>query len=85
MRSRQNAFAYIHGHAVGGTNPGLLEAMSLTDLNLVFDVNFNHNVALDSALYWQADTLVDLIQKSEQLDNIAIATLAEKSTHHYFK
>lgn len=76
---RQNAFAYIHGHAVGGTNPGLLEAMSLTDLNLVFDVNFNHNVALDSALYWQADTLVDLIQKSEQLDNIAIATLAEKA------
>ena len=76
---RQNAFAYIHGHAVGGTNPGLLEAMSLTDLNLVFDVNFNHNVALDSALYWQTDTLVDLIQKSEKLDNTAIAALAEKA------
>ena len=76
---RQNAFAYIHGHEVGGTNPGLLEAMSLTDLNLVFDVNFNQNVALDSALYWQADTLADLIQKSEELDEIAIVALAEKA------
>lgn len=76
---RKNAFAYIHGHAVGGTNPGLLEAMSLTDLNLVFDVNFNRNVALDAALYWQADTLVDLIQKSEQLDSMAIAVLADKA------
>lgn len=76
---RQNAYAYIHGHAVGGTNPGLLEAMSATDLNLVFDVNFNHNVALDAALYWQKDNLVKLINQSEQLDTKQIAELAEKA------
>ena len=26
---RENAFAYIHGHEVGGTNPGLLEALDI--------------------------------------------------------
>ena len=31
---RKEAFAYIHGHEVGGTNPGLLEALAQTDLNL---------------------------------------------------
>ena len=37
---RKEAFAYIHGHEVGGTNPGLLEAMAQTDLNLVLGVSF---------------------------------------------
>ena len=73
---RQKAFAYLHGHAVGGTNPGLLEAMSATDLNLVFDVSFNRNVALSSALYWQKDTLTDLIAEAEKLSLSEIETLA---------
>ena len=31
---RKEAFAYIHGHEVGGTNPGLLEALdSLEDVS----------------------------------------------------
>ncbi|GFH42422.1 rhamnosyltransferase [Lactococcus hodotermopsidis] len=76
---RQNAFAYIHGHAVGGTNPGLLEAMSATDLNLVFDVNFNHNVALDSALFWQLDNLSELMTQAEKLEKSEVATLAKKA------
>lgn len=42
---RNQAFAYIHGHEVGGTNPGLLEALAQTDLNLVLDVDFNRQVA----------------------------------------
>ena len=73
---RQKAFAYLHGHAVGGTNPGLLEAMSATDLNLVFDVSFNRNVALSSALYWQKDTLTDLIAEAEKLSLSEIEALA---------
>ena len=31
---RKNAYLYIHGHSVGGTNPSLLEALSLTNLNI---------------------------------------------------
>ena len=73
---RQKAFAYLHGHAVGGTNPGLLEAMSATDLNLVLDVSFNRNVALSSALYWQKDTLTDLIAEAEKLSLSEIEALA---------
>lgn len=50
---RKEAFAYIHGHEVGGTNPGLLEAMAQTDLNLVLGVSFNRSVAQDTACYWK--------------------------------
>ena len=49
---RENAFAYVHGHEVGGTNPSLLESLSSTQLNLLIDVGFNHDVAHDAALYW---------------------------------
>ena len=76
---RQQAFAYIHGHAVGGTNPGLLEAMGATDLNLVYDVSFNRNVALDSALFWQLDNLTALIAQAEKLETLEITRLAEQA------
>lgn len=52
---RQNAFAYIHGHSVGGTNPSLLEAMVVTKLNILFDVNFNREVGLDTCIYFDSD------------------------------
>ena len=76
---RQQAFAYIHGHAVGGTNPGLLEAMGATDLNLVYDVSFNRNVALDSALFWQLDNLTALIAQAEKLETLEIDQLATRA------
>lgn len=49
---RENAYAYFHGHTVGGTNPSLIEALGSTDLNLLVDVGFNKEVAEDCALYW---------------------------------
>lgn len=76
---RQQAFAYIHGHAVGGTNPGLLEAMSATDLNLVYDVSFNRNVALDSAFFWQLDNLTTLMAQAEKLKGSEIDQLAARA------
>ena len=62
---RNQAFAYIHGHEVGGTNPGLLEALAQTDLNLVLGVDFNRQVAQETVLYWQKTTgnLADLINQ----------------------
>ena len=66
---RQNAFAYIHGHSVGGTNPGLLEALSTTDVNLLFDVTFNRYVARDYALYFKNQSeLTSLINSVETLE-----------------
>lgn len=49
---RENAYGYLHGHEVGGTNPSLLEALESTDLNLLLDVGFNREVGGDSAIYW---------------------------------
>ncbi len=64
---RQNAFAYFHGHEVGGTNPSLLEAMATTDCNLLLGVGFNREVAKEAALYWEKDkgNLVRLMEKAE--------------------
>ncbi|AND79147.1 beta 1-4 rhamnosyltransferase Cps2T [Streptococcus pantholopis] len=64
---REHAFAYIHGHEVGGTNPGLLEALAHTDLNLVLGVDFNRSVAGEAALYWNKEES-DLAQLLERVD-----------------
>ena len=66
---RENAYAYIHGHEVGGTNPSLLEAMASTKLNLVLDVPFNREVADKSALYWtkEKNNLKEILSLAESL------------------
>ncbi|NRG30261.1 glycosyltransferase, partial [Bacillus circulans] len=51
-RVRENAYAYLHGHEVGGTNPSLLEAMAATKINVLLDVIFNSEVGMDGALYF---------------------------------
>ena len=70
---RKEAFAYIHGHEVGGTNPGLLEALAQTDLNLVLGVSFNQTVAKDSAHYWTKETgnLAHLIDQVDSLEDVS--------------
>lgn len=70
---RKEAFAYIHGHEVGGTNPGLLEALAQTDLNLVLGVSFNQTVAKDSAQYWTKETgnLAHLIDQVDLLEDVS--------------
>ena len=50
---RKNAYLYIHGHSVGGTNPSLIEALSLTDLNLLYDVCFNRDIGQNTCLYFK--------------------------------
>lgn len=62
---RENAYAYLHGHEVGGTNPSLLEALGSTKLNLLLDVGFNREVGIDAALYWTKEdgNLAGLIDK----------------------
>ena len=82
MKIREKAFAYFHGHEVGGTNPSLLEALASTQLNLLLDVGFNREVAEDGALYWTKEEgkLAGLINA---VDNIApedVDILNAKST-----
>lgn len=85
---RNQAFAYIHGHEVGGTNPGLLEALAQTDLNLIYNVDFNHQVAQETALYWNKEygnlsQLIDSVDGKvsfEDLGNAAKANMKENYT-----
>lgn len=76
---RENAFAYLHGHEVGGTNPSLLEGLSATNLNLLLDVPFNREVALDTALYWTKapGSLAACLQKAEAMPEEARSAMGE--------
>ncbi len=78
---RENAYAYFHGHTVGGTNPSLIEALGSTDLNLLVDVGFNREVAEDCALYWSRDVgdLARLIDEVDTMDADEIARMGEKA------
>lgn len=78
---RENAYAYFHGHTVGGTNPSLIEALGSTDLNLLVDVGFNKEVAEDCALYWSRKPggLAKLIDKADQMSADEIAEMGRRA------
>ena len=78
---RENAYAYFHGHTVGGTNPSLIEALGSTDLNLLVDVGFNKEVAEDCALYWsrKPGSLAKLIDKADRMSADEIAEMGRRA------
>ncbi|MBO0472987.1 rhamnosyltransferase [Enterococcus sp. DIV0840] len=78
---REHAFANLHGHEVGGTNPSLLEALAYTKINMLLAVGFNEEVALDTSFYWikEKESLTKLIQKVDQLTSIQRMKLKEES------
>lgn len=78
---RENAYGYLHGHEVGGTNPSLLEALATTDLNILLDVGFNREVGMDGAVYFSKDeeNLSNLINKLDNEDVENIIKLGSKA------
>lgn len=78
---REEAYGYLHGHEVGGTNPSLLEALASTKLNLLLDVGFNKEVGRDGALYWNKEDgdLSSLIEKADKLEQENILSLESKA------
>ena len=70
MKIRENAWGYLHGHEVGGTNPSLLEALGSTKLNLLLEVGFNLEVGMDAAFYWTKET-GSLSRLIEEIDKIS--------------
>lgn len=49
---RSNCSVYIHGHSAGGTNPGLVEAMSLSLPIFTYDCVYNRETTLDKGFYF---------------------------------
>ena len=49
---RQNCFAYIHGHSVGGTSPALLVPMIMKKLILINDNEFTREVCGNFGVYF---------------------------------
>ena len=84
---RENAYAYFHGHTVGGTNPSLIEALGSTDLNLLVDVGFNREVAEDCALYWsrEENNLAALIDEADKMNEEKILELGRKAKERVAK
>ena len=78
---RENAFAYLHGHEVGGTNPSLVESLAATPVSLALDVPFNRETARDAALYWDKTpgNLAALIDRIETLSEAERSALGEKA------
>ena len=60
---RTNSFCYIHGHSVGGTNPTLVEAISLNNKIICFNSIFNREVCKLNAKYFNNENdLIKLIE-----------------------
>lgn len=80
-RIRKNASAYIHGHSAGGTNPSLLEALSLTDVNILYNACYNEEVGEEAALYFSKEegSLKDIISKVDKLKTKEINEYGEKA------
>lgn len=80
QKIRENAYGYIHGHEVGGTNPSLLEALATTNLNLLLEVGFNKEVAEEGAIYWnkEENNLSNLLNKVDE-------TLSKEEIEEYGK
>ncbi len=78
---REDAYGYIHGHSVGGTNPSLLEALGRTDLNLLFDVCFNREVGQDGAKYWTKEygLLAQMLERADQMTDQEIEEIGTKA------
>lgn len=70
---------YIHGHQVGGTNPSLVEALSMNNAIIAHNNKFNRWVAAGAAFYFSdAKELAEIFDKN--LDNFEqIATLESQA------
>ncbi len=66
---REQAYGYIHGHEVGGTNPSLLESLAATDMNILVKVGFNREVGEEGAVYWgkEPGSLSGILNRLEHL------------------
>lgn len=86
---RQHAYAYLHGHSAGGTNPSLLEALANTNVNILYDVSYNKEVGKESCFYFskKENDLKKIITKVDKLtekEQKQYGELAKKRIHESY-
>lgn len=57
-----NAYAYVHGHSLGGTNPSLVKAMGYGNCIVALNTPFNREVLGDYGIIFEK-SIQDLLQK----------------------
>ncbi len=82
---RCGAKLYIHGHSAGGTNPSLVEAMSLSLPIFAYAVNYNMETTLNQALFFKDSAeLLLLIEKMKDIDlDFYGQKMKEIASQHY--
>jgi glycosyltransferase involved in cell wall biosynthesis len=63
-----NAYAYVHGHSLGGTNPALLKALGYGNCVLALGTKFNQEVLQDYGMLFENDP-ADLAVKMQQIED----------------
>jgi glycosyltransferase involved in cell wall biosynthesis len=63
-----NAYAYIHGHSLGGTNPALLKALSLGNCVLALNTPFNREALHDYGILFEREA-ADLARKLQYIED----------------
>jgi glycosyltransferase involved in cell wall biosynthesis len=63
-----NAYAYVHGHSLGGTNPALLKALGYGNCVLALGTAFNREVLKDYGILFENEAL-DLTRKMQSIED----------------
>jgi len=68
MELHCNAYSYVHGHSLGGTNPALLKALGCGNCVLALNTRFNAEVLQDYGILFERDSL-DLVAKWQHIED----------------
>lgn len=72
---RSNCYIYLHGHSAGGTNPSLVEAMSLSLPIFAYAINYNKETTGFKAKYFNSS--IELIKLLDKIDKDALDTISK--------
>ncbi len=64
---KNNAYLYLHGNEVGGTNPALLQAMVSGNCVVVNGISFNQEVIAEAGVCFAYNKVSDLRERLEHL------------------
>lgn len=82
---RGNCSLYIHGHSAGGTNPSLVEAMSLALPIISFDVSYNRATTEDKCLYFKTTEELIAVVENSSIESLQLQkkVMLEIATRRY--